>query len=120
MAAPNLLNMTSMKAYTKNFDGTDESSVTLATCPADTLIKVTCVTLANPTNGAISGNHFISVKPEAGGAFKKIWIDSSIAAYDQEVVTGFPIFLEYGGSIVYTSGDNHTGIDATISYEEYK
>ena len=107
MAAPNLLNATSI--YGKNVTGTGTgSNQTLLTCPTDKLIKITGISVH--CDGTGGGSIWIAGKKVSGGANMP----------DNGNYTLGSFYLTEAQTVVFngTATDTDVQIDCVISYEE--
>ena len=106
MAAPNLLNATSI--YGKNATSVgDGSNTTVLTCPADKLIKITSINVHAADSNAVS-RIFIAGVQVAGGA-------TSVPGEQGNYTLG-TFYLTEAQTVVFYG--NNANVDCIVSYEE--
>ena len=106
MAAPNLLNATSI--YGKNVTSTGDGSLNIIlTCPTDKLIKITGITVHASSSGK-EGWIYVAGVQVAGGA-------SGVPSDDGNYTLG-SYYLTEAQTVQFKGTDNT--VDCIVSYEE--
>ena len=121
MAAPNLVNVTSIFGHSKGYALTTTTTSDILVCASDKLIKVNSIIVANidGTNSADVTVYFHDSSVEGGGAFRTAIADAvTVPAKSTLVVIGkdSPIYLEEGDQIEGGATAN-SDLHLTISYE---
>ena len=118
MAAPNIVNVTSIYGQTRGQDLTTTTTAGILTCASDKLLKVNSIIVAN-VDGTNAANVTISFYDSSQSSAKALASTVSVPADSTLIVLGkdSPIYLEESDEIrggASVNGD----LEVIVSYEE--
>lgn len=118
MAAPNIVNVTSIFGKTMGDELTVTPDTDILTCPSEKVLKINSILITN-IDGSVSSDATINFRDSSAATTYKILFSTSVPAGSQLIALSkeAPIYLEEGDKI-QGSATSAGDLSVIISYEE--